>query len=123
MAPFYGWGSTASGLEPLRGGSLLFTSGLFLHICYFSVLSKFKAHRQKSRKRCFEMYCSGDKACQFSALQGTPRRSYLEKPTIDDKFINKRVRPFIHQICLKRVEKKKLLRRHSKVISLNTFAK
>ena len=26
MAPFYGWGSTASRLEPLRGGSLLFTT-------------------------------------------------------------------------------------------------
>ena len=25
MAPFYGWGSTVSGLQPLRGGSLLFT--------------------------------------------------------------------------------------------------
>ena len=25
MAPFYGWGSTASNLEPLHGGSLLFT--------------------------------------------------------------------------------------------------
>ena len=24
MAPFYGWGSTASRLEPLRGGSLFF---------------------------------------------------------------------------------------------------
>ena len=24
MTPFYGWGSTASRLEPLRGGSLLF---------------------------------------------------------------------------------------------------
>ena len=23
MAPFYGWGSTASRLKPLRGGSLL----------------------------------------------------------------------------------------------------
>ena len=31
-----------------------------------------KAHRQISRKRCFEKYCSCDKACQFSALQGTP---------------------------------------------------
>ena len=31
MAPFYGWVSTASRLEPLRGGSLLFTmSGLVL---------------------------------------------------------------------------------------------
>ena len=26
MAPFYGWGSTASKLEPLQGGSLLFTT-------------------------------------------------------------------------------------------------
>ena len=26
LAPFYGWGSTASRLEPLRGGSLLFTA-------------------------------------------------------------------------------------------------
>ena len=26
MAPFYGWGSTASRVEPLRGGSLLFTT-------------------------------------------------------------------------------------------------
>ena len=26
MAPFYGWGSTASRLEPLRGGILLFTT-------------------------------------------------------------------------------------------------
>ena len=26
MAPFYGWRSTASRLEPLRGGSLLFTT-------------------------------------------------------------------------------------------------
>ena len=25
MAPFYGWGSTASRLEPLRRGILLFT--------------------------------------------------------------------------------------------------
>ena len=25
MAPFYGWGPTASRLQPLRGGSLLFT--------------------------------------------------------------------------------------------------
>ena len=26
MAPFYGWGSTTSRLEPFRGGSLLFTT-------------------------------------------------------------------------------------------------
>ena len=26
MTPFYGWGSTASRQQPLRGGSLLFTT-------------------------------------------------------------------------------------------------
>ena len=26
MAPFYGWGSTVSRLQPLRGGGLLFTT-------------------------------------------------------------------------------------------------
>ena len=26
MAPFYGWGSTSSRLEPLQGGSLLLTT-------------------------------------------------------------------------------------------------
>ena len=26
IAPFYGWGSTASRLQPLRGGSLIFTT-------------------------------------------------------------------------------------------------
>ena len=30
-----------------------------------------KAHRQISKKRCFEKNCSCDKACQFLALQGT----------------------------------------------------
>ena len=51
MYPFYGWGSTASRLEPLRGGSLLFTTKfpeipgncrLFLKrfpVCFNSVVS------------------------------------------------------------------------------------
>ena len=30
MAPFYGWGSTASRLQPLREGSLPFSSQKFL---------------------------------------------------------------------------------------------
>ena len=32
MAPFYGWGSTASRLEPLRGGSLLFTTKKLMYL-------------------------------------------------------------------------------------------
>ena len=31
MAPFYGWGSTASRLEPLRGGSLRQTHKIVKH--------------------------------------------------------------------------------------------
>ena len=31
MAPFYGWISTASRLESLRGGSLLFTTTFYQH--------------------------------------------------------------------------------------------
>ena len=73
-----------------------------------------KAHQQISKKkRCFENYCSCDTTCQFSTLQGTPWRSYLENPTIDDKFINKWVR---HQTCVKRVEKEKLFGRHKNYI-------
>ena len=30
------------------------------------------AHQQISKKGCFKKYCSCDKTCQFSALQGTP---------------------------------------------------
>ena len=39
------------------------------------------------RKCFFEKYCSCDKACQFSGLQGTLWQSYLESPTIDEKII------------------------------------
>ena len=55
-----------------------------------------KAHRHISKKRCLK-YCSCDKACQFSALQGTHWRSYLENLPTDDKFRSKWVRIFIHQ--------------------------
>ena len=67
-----------------------------------SFLISLKAQRQISKKRCFEKYCSCDKACHFSALWGTPSQSYLENPTVDCKFINKRVRLFINQIIVKR---------------------
>ena len=49
---------------------------------------------------------------------------FLENLTIDDKFMKKRVRRFIHETCvLKRVEKKKFLGRPNKGISLNIIAK
>ena len=62
--------------------------------------SRLKAHRQIFKKQYFEKYFSCDKSCQFSALQGTPWQSYLENPTNEDKIINKRVRLYIHQICV-----------------------
>ena len=63
--------------------------------CYYGEMPNVKAHRQISKKQCFEKYCLCDKACQFSALQCTHWWNYLENLTIDDKFINKRVRNFI----------------------------
>ena len=79
-----------------------------------------KAHRQISKKRCFEKYCSCDQACQFWALYRTTWRSYLENLIIDGKFINKRVRLFIHQtIC----REEKLLVRHNKVAKYDYFLK
>ena len=73
-------------------------------------------NREISRKRSFEMYCLCDKAYQCSALQSTPWRSYSENLTIDNKFINKRVRFFIYQtMCLTRVQKKKLLGHNNRV--------
>ena len=43
MAPFSGWGSTASRLEPLRGGSLLFTTKLpEISDTHFTDLGKMK---------------------------------------------------------------------------------
>ena len=62
--------------------------------------SRLKAQRQIFKKQYFEKYFSCDKSCQFSALQGTPWQSYLENPTNEDKIINKRVRLYIHQICV-----------------------
>ena len=47
-----------------------------LHDVFFNTdilyLKHLNVHRQISKKRFFEKYCSCDKACQFSALQGTP---------------------------------------------------
>ena len=43
MAPFYGWGSTATRLEPLRGGNLLFTTKFpEIAATYFIDLGKMK---------------------------------------------------------------------------------
>ena len=62
-----------------------------------SFVRTLKAHRQISKKRCFEKYCSYHQVCQFSALEGTLCLSFLENLTIDDKYTNKQVRLFIHQ--------------------------
>ena len=70
---------------------------LLSFITFFSL----KTHRQISKKRYFEKCCSCDKACQFLALQSIPWRSYLENLTIDEIFMNKQVRLFIHQTMKK----------------------
>ena len=85
--------------------SILFKSCSDLNFDRYWQISK--KHWQISKKRCFEKNCSCDQACQFSASLGTTWRSYLENLTIDDKFINKRVRIFIYQT----VERKKSRRK------------
>ena len=63
-----------------------------------------KAHQQISKKWCFQKYCSSDQAHQFSALQSKPWQSYLENLTIDEKYINKRVRLCICQtMCQEKI--------------------
>ena len=67
------------------------------------------------------------KHVNFHLYKAHPDEVIWKKLTIGEKHINKRVRLFIHHICLKRV-KKKLSGRNNKVISLksvavNTFAK
>ena len=43
MASFYGWGSTASKLEPLQGGSLLFTTKFpEIHVSHLIDLRRMK---------------------------------------------------------------------------------
>ena len=63
------------------------------------------AHWQLPKKQCFEKYRSCDKTCKFSDTESTtPWQRYLENLTINDKFINKRVRLFIHQTCALRLK-------------------
>ena len=56
------------------------------------------------------------KHANFQHYRVHPDRVIIRNLTIDGKFINKRVRLFIHQtMSLKRVEKEKILGRHNKV--------
>ena len=67
-----------------------------LHKCDKNGTATLKARWQISNIWCFEKYCSCDEACQFSALWGTSRQSYLENLTNDNKFKNTQVRLFIY---------------------------
>ena len=53
----------------LQAGIYLKHKDLMIKIsAHFSTKSRLKAHRQISKKRCFEKYCSCFQACQVSAL-------------------------------------------------------
>ena len=58
MAPFYRWGSTASRLQPLRVGSLLFTTK-FPEIpgTHFIDLGRMKAESTLEPERKLNKYC------------------------------------------------------------------
>ena len=60
MAPFYGWGSTASRLEPLRGGSLLENRKEDVFVAYHSIFISIIPSKQSllihdffSFKKCY----------------------------------------------------------------------
>ena len=82
-----------------------------------------KAHRQISKIRFFEKYCSCDKACQFSALQGNTLMELFRKPD-NWRQIYKQTSPtfYTSKMCLKCVEKKKLLGRHNYYICKMTLS-
>ena len=44
MAPFYGWGSTASRLEPLRGGSQVHSWNIHLSILKLTGKTEYAKH-------------------------------------------------------------------------------
>ena len=72
-----------------------------------------KAHRQISEKRCFEKYCSCDKALGYTLTE------LLKKPDNWRQIYKQTCSTFYtSNTCLKRVEKKKLLGRHNKEIYL-----
>ena len=54
MAPLYGWGSSASRLEPIRGDSLLFTTKFpEIHGTHFIDLRRMKARVDLGAMRWF----------------------------------------------------------------------
>ena len=63
MAPFHGWGSTASRLEPLRGGSLLFTT-------------KFPARILSLHHAVFHLHCV--KSARILSFSGPYSRIWTE---------------------------------------------
>ena len=76
-APHYTPFNPAICCRTLMISAALFSANFKVRLlCSFRIL---KAHWQISKKLCSEKCCSCDEACQFSALYGTPWRSYLEK--------------------------------------------
>ena len=67
-------------------------------------MSFLKTQLQISKTRCVDTYCSCNRASQFSASQDIHCTNYLEKPTNNEKYINKRDRLFIHQtMCVSKL--------------------
>ena len=74
MAPFYGWGSTALRLEPLRGGSLLFTTKFpEIHGTHFAHEQMYHESLRKIIKICEKVWlwnkfvlCNGSVYLKFA---------------------------------------------------------
>ena len=85
MASFYGWSSTASRLEPLQGGNLLFTTKFpeipgtnILKTYMKSVNSLNKTQRYKRQKTCFSQVRPVNS--NFVEKINTSKRKMLDGP-------------------------------------------
>ena len=89
MAPFYGWGSTASRLEPLRRGSLLFTTK-------FPEFSWYSFYRPREDERLSQPWShpvvlnTGPLDWESSALTARPRRKERNDTILVSKTIGYR---------------------------------
>ena len=67
MAPFYGWGSTASRLVPLRGGSLLLYEQKHKEIFKSALVCTFKDN--KSTKNFIDVVMASCNSCRANPMQ------------------------------------------------------
>ena len=85
MAPFYGWGSTASRLEPLRGDDLLFT--IKCQYILKSWFTNYNQYIQNYNKLCLKAINYGCFKLEEKATRGVEKNKNNFINVIGDKFV------------------------------------